>query len=505
MTHRVVVVGAGAAGVPFAARLSEDGSYRVTLIDAGDAGPPPRDLLNGGILAGAQPTHSDTLVYRGDLGHERSHTVVRGRRFGGSTATNGGYLIRPTRADLAAWERVGGVDWSVEHALPLLKRMETDLDLGPSRLHGGDGPIRIQRLPQNAPAAQAFRAAALELGFPEEPDKNAGALPGVGPIPSNIIDGVRVNTAMAYLTEDRENLTLMGNTRVQRILFDRSRAAAVETETGTIEADTIVVTAGAIETAALLLRSGVGPRNDLDALGIPVVADLPVGTAFSDHPNVVISWFARTPVAQWDAGFGFSTALHVDAHRVDPGLPSHPQGDLELLLTTKPLATLVTGQREVRDSVDILVGLQHHVGRGRLSLESADPTVPPRLEYRYFGESVDLRRMRAGIRIAARILQTRAFDDLFAGFEHLGPDVLTDDALLDDWIRGAHGTALHTCSTAPMGSVTDGAGRVHQIRGLRIADTSILPTAPHRGPALTSIFLGELLSDRMRHEGPTPE
>lgn len=504
---RTIVVGSGAAGAPLAARLSEDPGREVTLLEAGAAdGPVPPELLDGGTLRGAMPDHPANWAYPAELRSGQPHIVARGRILGGSTAINGGYFTRATPADFGRWAAIGGPEWSYEQALPLLRALENDLDYGTSPVHGAHGPVRIVRPPHSDPASTAFLAAARQLGFADELDKNAGKSPGAGPVPSNIVDGVRVSTGSAYLSEARDRIDVRGGTRALRVIIEDGdlgaaagvRAIGVETDRGFIEADEVVLAAGAIATPQLLMLSGIGPRDHLAEHGIPVLVDLPVGVAFSDHPNVSLGWHPVSPIVDWDAGFGFPTALNFDAAAVDPTLAPRPEGDLEILLAAKPLSFLLTGARPPRETLQFLVALQGHIGRGRLTLTGADPIAPPRIEYRYLELEEDRKRLRIGVRTAVGLLQSPAFAEVYGGLADLGDDALGDDEALDHWILGHLGTALHTCATAPMGSVVDGAGRVPGVEALRVADTSILPSAPHRGPANTAVFIGELIARRMR-------
>lgn len=494
---RTLIVGAGTAGVPLASRLGEDPSREVVVLEAGSchvkAAP---GLLDGGTLHAAAPGHPANWVYESELFPGKPHLITRGRALGGSTAINGGYFVRATPADFSRWAEIAGPEWSYERALPILQALEHDLDHC-TEADGNPGPMQIVRPPQSGTVTAAFLAAALELGFAEELDKNAGGVPGVGPVPSNIVDGTRINTGMAYLSA-ASTVDIRGETRALRVVLDGNQAVGIETSSGFVPADEVVLSAGAIATPHLLMLSGIGPQSHLEEHGIEVVSDLPVGAGFSDHPNLAVEWLARRPLIDWGAGFSFPTALNFDSARTDDSLPAHPEGDLEILLAAKPLGFLLNGQCDDRERLQFLVALQHHSGRGRLSLRSPEPCAQPRIEYRYFENAEDLRRMRIGVRTAVGLLHTRAFSGLFAGFAELDDGVLADDAMLDEWIRAHLGTALHTCGTAPMGPVVDGSGRVHGVQGLRVADTSILPTAPHRGPAATAVFIGEFIARRMR-------
>ena len=546
-SRTTVVVGAGAAGAALAARLSEDHSHRVVLLEAGAvprtrADFPP-ELLDASTVQGAMPGHPANWSYLGHLTPELPYTIARGRIIGGSSTINGGYFVRARPEDFARWSDAAGPDWSFERVLPVLRDLERDLDLGSGPFHGDSGPMPVQRASQSNAAARAFTAAALELGFGLEPDKNAPGTPGVGPVPQNVVDGVRINTGLAYLdrVRDRPNLEVIGGCRVLRVVFDGTRAVGVEvTDDGVgagasarlIDADEVVLCAGGIGTPHLLLVSGVGPVDQLHAHGIAVVRDARgVGRAFSDHPDLSVGWRARREVMDTRTPETFTTALNFSS----PG--GDPAGDLEIMVSVKTMNHLLMGSRSVvgggtwsalrhpiatvralrgaslsrvrdqaahgRDLV-LLVGLQGEEARGSITLESADPTVYPRIDYRYLSTARDRERMRLGIRTAVALLRSRAFAHLFERLTELDDATLDDDDALDAWMRTHLGTAIHLCGSAPMGpaanpdAVVDGFGRVHGVTGLRVADTSMLPDAPSRGPAATAVLIGELVARFIR-------
>ncbi|MGW4929563.1 GMC family oxidoreductase N-terminal domain-containing protein [Agromyces sp. NPDC004153] len=545
-----VVVGAGAAGAALAARLSEDPSHHVVLLEAGPAPRTveefPADLLDASTVQGAMPGHPANWSYLGHLTPDLPYTIARGRIVGGSSTINGGYFVRARPEDFARWAEVAGPDWSFERVLPVLRELERDLDLGAGPFHGDAGPMPVRRAPQRNPVARAFTAAAVELGFAEEADKNAPGAAGVGPVPQNVVDGVRVNTALAYLSpvRDRENLEVRGGCRVRRVVFDGARAIGVEVvESGArhggavdaphvVEADEVVLSAGGIGTPHLLLVSGIGPAAQLEGVGVPVVLHAPgVGRAFTDHPDLSVGWRARRDVVDPTAPETFTTALNFASSDADAA------GDLEIMACVTTMGHLLTGSssavaggarsalrhplataralrgtslRRVREQVAhgrdlvLLVGLQREAARGSITLESADPDIHPRIDYRYLSTPHDRERLRLGIRTAVALLRSRAFAHLFERLTELDDANLDDDAALDAWMLAHLGTAIHLCGSVPMGgaddanAVLDGAGRVRGVAGLRVADTSMLPDAPSRGPAATAVLIGELVARFIR-------
>ncbi|MFF0224122.1 mycofactocin system GMC family oxidoreductase MftG [Streptomyces sp. NPDC004629] len=501
----VVVVGAGAGGAVLAARLSEDPGCDVLLLEAG---PVPRHgfahkMLDARLVPGAQPGHPYVRPFPVRLTPDRRYTAPRGRVLGGSTAVNGGYFIRARRADFERWSRVcGDPRWSYERVLPSLRALETDLDHPDEPGHGATGPVPVLRTLLAHPAAAAFAAAAGELGHPPEPDKNAQDPPGIGPVPTNTLGGLRVNTGLAFLLGalDRPNLTVRGGSTVRSVLITRGRARGVVVETDgrrtAVAAGETVLCAGALATPHLLHLSGVGPGARLARLGIPVAADLPaVGAALSDHPQVALAWRPGRPLAD-PVGTWLGGALHLTSSVAEPGA-----GDLEILQSLLPMAALTGGTTTAGRAPQVfLVSVQTPRRRGGLRTVSADPDVPPCVDHGYLGTAADLGALREAVRAAADVVGTTAFGEICAGLSDPGAGVLDDDRTLDAWIRARLGTAQHTCGTVPMGpsGAVDAHGRVHGVAGLRVADTSILPDAPSRGPAATAVLIGELGAASLR-------
>lgn len=485
----VVVVGAGTAGCPLAARLADAG-LRVVLLEAGEDHPAgfPAELRNPARMAAAVPGHPAAWHLEAELTAERRVPVPRGRVVGGSSAISAAVFLRAGSADFDGWAAAGSPLWSYQRVLPVLRRLESDRDFGAGPRHGADGPVPVQRFPAEHPVADAFAAAVGELGFPTEPDKNAGGSPGLGPLPFAVAAGVRVNTAMAYLAPRRAlpALTVHGGVLVRRLLVERGRAVGVQTPAGVVRAATVVLCAGAVGSAQLLLRSGIGPAATLRAAGIDVVVDAPgVGTGTSDRPQVYLGWRPARPLP--DGRLPLSEALH--------------SADVELLPWLTPFSRVTAP--DAGDHLTIGVGLARPESRGELTLRDGDPGGPPRLRYGYLRSEADRRRLRNGVRLAAELLAARSFAALGAERTDLPQDVLTDDRALDGWIARRVTTAVHLCATARMGpdgdpdAVVDQELRVRGVEGLRIVDTSVLPTTPSRGPAATAVLLGERAADLM--------
>lgn len=466
ITHSdVLIVGAGSAGSVLAERLSADPARQVTIVETGPGPDEPgvRELTHNGLQLPIGAASPLVQRYRTELTAEpqRGADIVRGVTVGGSGAVNGGYFCRALPADFDG-PAVPGWSWAEVQAH--YRAIQTDLDF-PDR--AGDGPIAIRRTHEFVGSTAAFVDAARAAGLRWLPDLNAeptgdNAPPGIGAVPLNIVDGVRLGPGAAFLepAAARPNVTVLTHTRVLRLRIAGARVVGVETlgpnGPAILDADRVVLSAGAIGSAHVLMLSGIGPAAALRAAGIAVVADLPVGQRTSDHPEWVLS-------TTW------TVAPHrpvLEAVLVAEGLEIRPY-------TGGFIAMVGDGTLGRPDWPHLGVALMAPRAHGRLTLSSADPAVPPLIEHRYDSATEDVAELRRGCAFATEMLGATT---------KLGEPMWS--------------TSQHLCGTAPMGTdgdehaVVDPRCRVRGIENLWVVDGSVLPRITGRGPHATIAMIG---------------
>ena len=491
----VVIVGGGTAGCVLARRLADDPTRRVCLIEAGPsdrAEPRALELVRWSEMLEGEYDYDYRSIAQP---HGNSEVrQARARILGGCSAHNNMIAWRPPVADLEEWVELGATGWGPDELLPLFDRLLARIE-----------PVAPEH--RNPFAGAVVEAAATALGIPLLDCFDADAPPdgaGFFALGYTAATGRRSSASAAYLhdvIDERPNLELMLETRALRVLFDdEHRATGVEVRdrdgiTSVVGSRReIVLSGGVIDSPRLLLQSGVGPAEQLRALGIEVVADVPgVGENLVDHPEGLIVWELSRPLptvaaSQWDAGI----LLSLGGARGAPAMVCHI-----------PLLTVAThperlGFATPALSATLTPNVAKPRSRGRVFLTSPDPDVAPGYDPRYLSdpEGYDLAVLVEGVRVARRIAAAPQLAGWIVRETFPGPTAVADDDLAE-LVRATHHTVYHPCGTCRIGSTTDPLAvcdpelRVRGVRGLRVADASVFPSITAVNPVVTVMMVGE--------------
>ncbi len=526
-----VIVGGGAAGCVLGARLSEDPSTRVLVLEAGR----PDYLWDVYIHMPAAlsfPIGNRFYDWKYESEPEpfmngRRIYHARGKVLGGSSSINGMIFQRGNPLDFERWGADPGLEyWDYAHCLPYFKRMETCL-AGADQWRGGDGPLQLERGPVRNPLFHAFFDAVQQAGYELTSDVNGYRQEGFAAFDRTIYRGRRLSSARAYLHPalSRPNLEVRCRAFVSRVLFDGTRVTGVELlERGgarTIAADQVTLCGGAINSPQLLQLSGVGNARDLEKLGIGVVADVPgVGENLQDHLEVYVQYASKLPVSVAPAmkyrnrpKVGLEWLLR----RTGPGATNHfeaggfVRGDDQvaypnLMFHFLPLAIRYDGSAPQGHGYQVHVGPMYSDARGSVKIVTTDPRRHPALRFNYLSTEQDRREWLEAISVARHILKQPAFDQFSDGELSPGPAVQTDEQILD-WVARDAETALHPSCTCRMGTgpgdVLDPTTmKVWGVEGLRVVDASSMPYVTNGNIYAPVAMLAEKAADLIR--GATP-
>ncbi|WP_040167540.1 GMC family oxidoreductase [Microbacterium gorillae] len=484
--YDVVIVGAGTAGSIIARRLADAGR-RTLIVEAGGDNR-REEIQDVGRLN--QLWHSDTdwdffTVPQEHAAGRRLH-LPRGRVLGGSHSLNAAIWVRGNSADFDGWEVPG---WTWADVEPIYRRIEQWH--GPaSEGRGTDGPLPIEENQPMHPVQEAIIAAAEAEGLPRNPDYNGATQDGVSREQVTIADGDRVTTWDAYARPAVEagRLEVRTGVRVVRVVFDGEVARGIELDDGTvIAADEVVLTAGALGSPELLLRSGVGPAAQLEALGIPVVADLPVGENLHDHYLVPVIFDTQREVE--------APAPHrsvTQSHWFWRSTPDLPVPDTQPICFSVPM--LAEGMDPIPWGFSLMAGIVSTRSRGRLTLASSDPADGLLIDPAVFADERDMGSMVASVQQCRRVgVQAPLADEWGAREVHPGPSVSGEE--LEQYIREQVITYHHQVGTCRMGAgadaVVDPTLRVRGLRGLTVADASVMPTITTGNTNAPTAVIGE--------------
>jgi len=495
------VVGAGSSGAVIASRTTECPERRVVLLEAGPDYPDPSELPPDLRDGTRNALRSHDWGYRyAPTGGPLLLPQPRGRFVGGSSAVNTCIALRGQPSDYDEWVSLGLSEWSWEHCLPAFKRLENDLDVR-NGWHGQDGPLPIRRhKPEElTPWQSAFLGGCEELGFERCDDTNDPTTRGYGFHAMNMLHGERVSAAQAYLprsVRQRENLAIRANALVRRVVIRNRRVEALEVESGgrteVLPARRVVLCAGAVATPGILLRSGVGPRREVERIGVTPVSDVPaIGQRMFDHFGALIVLAPRrntcsvhAPLIQTCLRYTSTGSETTNDVMVQPG------SFLQLPDGVAPFVTLMACVGKPR-------------GHSTLTFPSPDPHVRPTMVGHAFQHKADRERAVEALQTAWLGASSRAMRGL-AKFAWPSESVLSDRSALGEWVARSGGGAYHLCGTVPMGregasdAAVDGRGRVRGVSGLWVADASVFPTIPSANTNLPTLMLGERFGEWFR-------
>ena len=525
-TFDFIVVGAGSAGCVLADRLSVDGRYSVLVLEYGGS---DRSVFiqMPSALSIPMNTRKYNWHYQSEpepaLGGRRMHTP-RGKGLGGSSSINGLVYVRGNPFDFELWQDQGAIGWGYANVLPYFRRAERRAE-GGDAYRGAEGPLDTTYGAMKNPLYQAWIDAAAQAGYPVTQDINGAQQEGFGRMDMTVRDGARCSAAKAFLhpAMKRSNLTVITHALASRVIMDGRKAVGVAYERAGQQHEVraireVILAGGPINSPQLLKLSGIGPAAELREHGITVVADRPgVGMNLQDHLEFYFQMTSKKPItlypymnwlakgiigAQWLlTRKGLGATNHFESCGFIRSRAGIKYPDIQYHFF--PLAVRYDGKSLVQGH-----GFQAHVSpmrsksRGSVTLRSSDPREKPVIRFNYMSHEDDWIEMRAGVRLTREIFQQAAFDPYRGDEIAPGADITSDEAI-DQFIREKVESGYHPCGTCKIGrsddpmAVVDYELRVIGVEGLRVVDSSVMPSITTGNLNAPTIMIGEKGADHI--------
>ncbi|MBD2157280.1 GMC family oxidoreductase N-terminal domain-containing protein [Leptolyngbya sp. FACHB-16] len=497
-----IVIGAGSAGCVVANRLTEDPDTTVLLLEAGNPDTKPEIQIPAKCISllGSEVDWGYFSEPEPYLNH-RKMFCSRGKVLGGSSSINFMMYVRGNPHNYDHWQSLGNSGWSYQDVLPYFKKSEHQ-QRGASDFHGVDGELSVTDVMAPAAVSNCFVDACVLMGYDYNPDFNGPQQEGAGPYQLTVKDGKRHSAAAAFLLPilDRPNLTITTGALVTRLLFEGSRAVGVEyLQEGTLQrvrADQeVILSAGAFDSPKLLMLSGVGDAEHLQAMGISVVVDLPgVGQNLQDHILTCVVQEAVQDVHPAITSNGTEAGLFLHSE-------GNPDAAPDLQFFFGPIQFLSPGYTPANFGFTGAVSLTRFQNLGSVSLRSSDPKDPPVMQMNYLQNQADVQKLVEGIKLMRQLFQSHTFNE-FRGKEIAPGADIQSDAALEAYIRDTCSTLWHPVGTCKMGidsmAVVDPELRVRGVEGLRVVDASIMPTITTGNTNAPTIMIGEKAADLIK-------
>jgi choline dehydrogenase len=531
-TFDYVIVGAGSAGSVLANRLSEDPGITVALLEAGPSDWHPFIHIPAGFIKTFNNPKINWCysMEPSEWTAGRRVFAPRGKTLGGSSSINGHIYNRGQRMDFDNWAQRGNHGWGYADVLPYFRRMEQRIGGGDEAFRGRDGKLTVTDIDWHHPLCEAFIEGAVQHGIPRNPDYNGTIQEGISYSQRTIHNGRRVSAATAFLRPamKRQNLTVLTHAHATALVLEGKRAVGVRYNKGgrggkPLEVRArreVIVSGGTYNSPQLLQLSGIGPGELLGTMGIPVCHELAgVGENLRDHYAPRFSarvknidtinqrargWRLGLEVANWALRrkgiLSLSPTLVYAFWRSDPSVEN---SDLQMTFTPASYKEGVQGQLESEPGMSIAAWQQRPDSRGYVRLRSADPFEAPIIQPNYLAEASDRQVLLAGMKLARKLLASKPLEPYYDYEDFPGPDVRTDDQLIDA-ARQRGTTTFHPAGTCRMGPASDPSAvvddqlRVHGMEGLRVIDASIMPMMISANLNAATLMIAEKAADIIR-------